>query len=474
MASSPERGATSQMVPTSPFKALVRELIVRLPASTTSQLDLVHELEVAVVGRRIELESCVVPVVVAERPAVGDTHPRDEPPPPPVPAQHPVDLQRMSIPPRPPHGTITHIAGEEYDEEEEEEETFRDGPALSARFGNIGGVAAADGVVYISDRSNNRIRKLYDGVVSTLAGTAEFGFQNGDSDVAQFNNCRGVALDSQGSLLVADCENNRIRAVTMDGATTTLAGTGGYSQEDGPVAAASFSCPNGVLGTPDGSIYVADDHSIRKISTDGVVTTIAGSYEEGFVDGLGEGACFDCPMSMTLSVDGTLIVCDLGNSRLRRVDPSNGCVTTIEHPFESPRDVTSSSDGTLYVAASDGLYEIRNGDVSLLAQPFAHDHDRPLCCHLDEPNGLLYSTTASEVFAVSVLTAAERRAARVFPLISLWALAQRDRAGIAPAAGNAKEGEHGEEAVRVRGVLSRLMRVRVVGVLGLVLRFAFA
>ena len=143
------------MAPTSPFKALVLELIARLPSSTSSQPNLVRELEVAVIGRRTELESsCVVSVVVAERPVVGETHPRDEPPPPPP----PLPLPQMIRPPlklvlRAPHGTITHIAGEDDEpDDSDDEETFRDGPAPTARFGGIiSGVVATDGALFLSD-----------------------------------------------------------------------------------------------------------------------------------------------------------------------------------------------------------------------------------------------------------------------------------------------------------------------------------
>jgi sugar lactone lactonase YvrE len=146
-----------------------------------------------------------------------------------------------------------------------------DGPALTARFGNIGGIVAAGGTLYISDQAKHRIRKLHDGIVSTLAGTGEGGFRDGDSDVVQFHFCFGIALDSQGRLLVAYFENHRIRIVTMDGATASLRHR---NHEDWPVVLRNPRC---VVAAPDGSIYAADWSSIRKISTDGIVTTTAGS-----------------------------------------------------------------------------------------------------------------------------------------------------------------------------------------------------
>ena len=192
-------------------------------------------------------------------------------------------------------------------------------------------------MLYIADTGNHHIRKLRDGVVRTYAGSGEPGFQDGDSDVAQSNSGSDIALDGQGHLLVADLSNHRIRVVSTDGATTTLAGTGDAFREDGPAATATLNKPNFALSAPDGSVYVVQEHSIRKISTDGIVTTIAGSTEDGFVDGRGNNARFDKCFGMDLTACGTLIVSDSQNNRLRRVDPNNGHTTKkIEHPFENP------------------------------------------------------------------------------------------------------------------------------------------
>ena len=200
---------------TTSFNALARELIARLPSSTSSQLAVVRELEVAVIGRCTELESslCVLPVVVAVRRAVGDTHPRDAPPPLPLPLLRSAHLLRVATP-RPPYGTVTHIAGEAYkdddddddddEDDNDDEKTYRNGPALTARFNGIEGMVAIDGALYITDEDNHRIRKLHNGVASTHAGTGEEGFLDGASDVAQFSSCIDLALDSHGHLLVAD------------------------------------------------------------------------------------------------------------------------------------------------------------------------------------------------------------------------------------------------------------------------------
>ena len=154
------------------------------------------------------------------------------------------------------------------------------------------------------------------------------------------------------------------------------------------------------------------------------------------------------------------------------MDPSHGHATTIEHPFDDPYYVAHSSDGTLYVAADGGLHEICSADgVAFRLAPNAElgrTNHSLMSCHLDEPNRLLYVSTKQRLYAVSVLTAGKRRSARIFPVVQIWALTQRGRAEIAPAAEiiDAKE-------TNMRAVLSGIMRLRVVGVLGLVLRFAF-
>ena len=160
-------------------------------------------------------------------------------------------------------------------------------PALTARFSDLRGMVVSEDacVLYILDPKNRRTRKLRDGVVSTLHWTGEEGIQDG-----AYRHYLRIALDSEGRLLVADCAHHQIRVGAMDGATTTLAGTGGYAGQDGPAATASSRSPRGVLAAPDGPIYVEEYHSIRKISTDGIVSTIAGSGVCGFDGGPGNSA----------------------------------------------------------------------------------------------------------------------------------------------------------------------------------------
>ena len=121
---------------------------------------------------------------------------------------------------------------------------------------------------------------------------------------------------------------------------------------------------------------------------------------------------------MALTASDTLVVCDGNNSQLRRLDPTNGNVTTIDLPIESSRGVTIGSDGTLYLADYGGLCEISSDDaLSRLASnmpTFGLGDCLLNCCHLDEPSGLLYVATANQIYAVPIHTAGERRATRMF------------------------------------------------------------
>ena len=167
---------------------------------------------------------------------------------------------------------------------------------------------------------------------------------------------------------------------------------------------------------------------------------------------------------MALTANGTLIVCDVGNDRLKRADPNNGNVTAMGHPFERP------SDGTQHVTTSDGLHEVRSADgvVSRLAVIVELRNQNPLSCHLDEPSGLLYVATTNQLLTVSAQTVGERRASRLFSLVRIWTLAQLDRTDMAPTAGII-----GMDEARGGAALPQAIHLRLVGVLESVLRFAF-
>ena len=207
---------------------------------------------------------------------------------------------------------------------------FRDGPGAAARFNRPFGVAVdCKGSIYVADNGNHRIRKISaDGVVSTLAGDGTQGFRDGPGAAAWFNHPGGLAVDGEGSVYVADCLSNFIRKISADGLVSTLAGDGTSGFRDGPGAAARFNHPCGVAVDGEGSVYVADNgnDSIRKISPDGVVSTLAGDGTNGFRDGPGPAARFNGPHFIALFPQGgALLVADDQNHRVRKIaDPGIG------------------------------------------------------------------------------------------------------------------------------------------------------
>ncbi|HEY2743674.1 MAG TPA: SMP-30/gluconolactonase/LRE family protein [Polyangia bacterium] len=201
---------------------------------------------------------------------------------------------------------------------------FNDGPGGSAEFNFPAGVAVdGNGYVYVGDNTNNRIRKIAtDGTTSSLAGNGTAGFADGSSGIAEFNAPAGVAVDSQGVVYVADYGNNRIRRVAPDGTTTTIAGNGTAGFKDGSGGAngtTMFKGPTAVDLYADGSMYVTDNANsrIRKILPDGTTTTIAGT-SVGFADGNGCTSLFNQPAGIAGS-GTTLFVTDAASNRLRKI-----------------------------------------------------------------------------------------------------------------------------------------------------------
>jgi len=208
-----------------------------------------------------------------------------------------------------------------------------DGTGAAARFAGPGGVAVdSAGNVYVTD--NQTIRKVTAaGVVTTLAGTAgTLGSADGTGAAARFNNPTGVAVDSVGNIYVADEGNHTIRKVTASGVVTTLAGTAGTSgSADGTGTDARFYVPTGVAVDSAGNVYVADGNNktIRKITAAGVVTTLAGTAGmRGSADGIGAAARFDHPTGVVVDSAGNVYVADPGNSTIRKVTPT-GATTMV-------------------------------------------------------------------------------------------------------------------------------------------------
>jgi DNA-binding beta-propeller fold protein YncE len=243
---------------------------------------------------------------------------------------------------------------------------FVDGAPLQSKFGEPWGVAVdREGNVYVSDAGeSNRIRKLTrEGAVTTLAGGRE-GFADGAGAAAMFHTPSALALDDEGNLYVADTGNNRIRKVTKEGVVTTLAGDGTAGFRDGPAAQAQFDAPVGVAVDGGGNVYVADTYNdrVRLITKDGEVRTIAGNGVAGYADGDAlTVAQLDTPCGVAVGEAGEVFVADTGNNRLRRLT-KEGQLTTLPlaHEGETPPGEISrpvglalTHDGFLYATLQD-------------------------------------------------------------------------------------------------------------------------
>jgi sugar lactone lactonase YvrE len=219
---------------------------------------------------------------------------------------------------------------------------YTDGAKVEATFNNPYGLAVdSDGGLLVVDSTNNLIRKIKDNTVTTIAGSAdkndvdEFGFPSGgyfDGDAlkAKFNHPRGITVDSKGNIFIADTENNVIRKI-KDGKVYTFAGSGKSGYKDGANKDAEFNNPSSVIVDKQDNLYVADtsNHVIRKINSNGDVTTYAGSYSEdgGYKDGEILSAQFNEPSAIAFDSKENMFVLDCGNQMIRKI--SNDFVSTL-------------------------------------------------------------------------------------------------------------------------------------------------
>ena len=211
-----------------------------------------------------------------------------------------------------------------------------DGTGAAARFNAPQGLAV-DRVdnIFVADFGNNEIRKITPaGVVTTLAGVeGSPGSADGTGAVARFNGPQGIAVDRAGNVFVTDNGNNTIRKITAAGVVTTLAGLAGVSGiADGTGADARFNGPQGIAVDLAGNVFVADFqyNTIRKITSSGIVTTLAGAADANgdSVDGTGAAARFHVPEGLAVDGAGNVLVADTFNHTIRRITP-NGVVSTV-------------------------------------------------------------------------------------------------------------------------------------------------
>ena len=212
------------------------------------------------------------------------------------------------------------------------------GASTSAQCNYPDGVSVdISGNVYIADTFNNKIRKVTStGIITTIAGTGTAGStgDGGAATSAQLGYPQGVSVDISGKVYIADRNNNKIRKVTSTGIITTIAGTGvgGANGVGGAATSAQLNNPFAVAVDISGNVYIADywNYQIRKVTIAGILTTIAGTFSPGSTGdgGAATNAQLNGPSWVSVDISGNVYIADSGNNKIRKVT-NTGIITTI-------------------------------------------------------------------------------------------------------------------------------------------------
>ena len=213
------------------------------------------------------------------------------------------------------------------------------GPARSALLAAPESVAVdSAGNVFIADTWNHRIRRVgLDGVITTVAGNGTSGFSGdgGPATSAELFSPETLAVDGVGNLFIGESGNHRIRKVSLDGIISTVAGNGtsGFSGDGGPASSAQLAFPRGVAVDAAGNLFIGEGESgnrIRKVSSNGIITTVAGNGTSGFSGdgGPATSAQISNPRSVAVDMAGNLFIADTQNHRIRKVSP-DGTISTV-------------------------------------------------------------------------------------------------------------------------------------------------
>jgi len=213
------------------------------------------------------------------------------------------------------------------------------GPATQAEINRVVGLATdAAGNIYLADQDNNAVRKVdTHGVITTFAGTGAAGFSgdSGPATAAQLNGPLGLCVAPSGGIYVMDEGNGRVREVSASGTITTVAGNGSTvsSGDGGPATAAGFVIPIRCAVDSNGNLFIVDQGAfkIRKVDTNGIITTYAGTGAQGFSGDGGPAtqAAMNNPTWATVDASGNLYVSDQFNHRIRMISAATGTITTV-------------------------------------------------------------------------------------------------------------------------------------------------
>lgn len=268
-----------------------------------------------------------------------------------------------------------------------------------------GAIVDSQGNVFITDQSNHKIRKIdNNGVVTTFAGSGVAGFQDGIGTNTKFYYPAAMAIDGNDNLYVADYSNHRIRKITPSGVVTTFSGTGVSGFHDGTTAVAQFKGPTGLAFDSQGILYVADygNHRIRKINTNGVVETFAGSGIAGNTDGIGILASFNHPAVLAFDSHDKCYVTDEGNHKIRTIT-TNGEVVTF-----AGTGIQGANDDVASLATFNGLTGIAiNSNDEIFIADYGNHKIRKIKKYRysivpNLPNGLNFNEITGEISGVPI------------------------------------------------------------------------
>src|ERR1035437_9880379 len=284
------------------------------------------------------------------------------------------------------------------------------------------------GNLYIADQGDQRVRRIApDGTIITVAGngTVEYGGDGGSATAASLAYPSGVAVDSARNLYIADRNSHRIRRVTPSGVLTTIAGTGqaGHSGDGGNAAAALLQFPSSLVFDSAQNLYISDsgNNCVRRITPDGIITTVAGNTAAGFSGdgGPGTSASLYLPGGLAVDAIGNLYIADAGNNRIRRLSPA-GVISTVagrvgglgdfsgdggpatNAGLRGPSAVAIDASGNLYIADQQNTRIRRVGADGIITTVagtgqfgFSGDGGLAINAQLQFPQGLVFDAAGN-------------------------------------------------------------------------------